>query len=450
MNRRPLVLSALGFVLLLGLTLLLVRPDPETEDEPFFSLKRRLPDTLTVAHGPDTTVLVAGGPTGWQVIHPVQYPADHLVAEAMIARLADVRVARVFPLTPEKMDTYGMRISRGRISASYEGGLEPDTLTIGTFTLNDAYDYVRSGSDLEVGLMDARLVRSFLLKSTLELRDTRLMPFHETRADTFQLLGPGDRVRVTLARDAENRWELLDPFPAPVDQKKTRNFLTSVGHMNIHRFVTESEGGNLVDYGLHEPRVGARVVTTSGRELTVSLGDDLAAVSELPQEILIAARTGSLPHILGVSQKYLPVLASGADAFADPAPFHFGLKTVERIHVAGPTQTATFEFGDSVEVPRGIRDVFRNWIVLRAEAFDRSGDDSLARWGLDAPEGTLVWVGNVDTLAVVDVGVAADGLRPVRVRGGRFARPDDILLLPERQTGPLWTYILDKAGLSGS
>ncbi len=450
MNRRPLLLSAIGFMVLLAVTLILVRPDPTPEDAPYFTLKRRLPDTLTVAHGPDTTVLVPGGASGWEVIRPVRYPADHLVAETMLKRLADIRVARTYPLTPEKMDTYGMRISRGRIVAAYADGLESDTLTIGAFTLNDSYDYIRAGSRLEVGLMDARLVRSFLLKSTLELRDTRLMPFHETRADTFQLLGPGASVRVTLARGAENRWELLAPYNAPVDQKKARNFLSSVGHMNIHRFVTEGEGGNLQDFGLLDPRAGARVVTRNGDVLSVWLGDDLPAISDLPQEILVAAKSDLRPHLLGVSPKYLEVLRSGPEAFADAAPFRFGLVSVDAIHLDAPGRSATFVWSDSIGIAPGIRDVFRNWIVLRAESFDRVSPQALARWGLDRPEGTLVWEGNVDTLAVVDVGVAAQGLRPIRVRGGRHARPDDILLLPDRQTGPLWTYILDQAARSGS
>jgi hypothetical protein len=136
-------------------------PEPES----FFALKRRAPDTLLVAYGTDTTVMVPGGRSGWRIIRPVDFPADGVVIEAMLKRLADLPVEeRRFPLLPEKMDTYGMRAPRSLIRAAYRDGLAPDTLTVGAFTMNGGYDYVRAGRGDVVALLDARVAHSYFTR----------------------------------------------------------------------------------------------------------------------------------------------------------------------------------------------------------------------------------------------------------------------------------------------
>ena len=58
MGRQPLVLSALGFVVLLVITWWVIRDREEAVPDAFFNLRDRNPDTLTVASGSDTTVVV--------------------------------------------------------------------------------------------------------------------------------------------------------------------------------------------------------------------------------------------------------------------------------------------------------------------------------------------------------------------------------------------------------
>ena len=82
MARRPLWGSALVFVGLLAVTLWVLRDRAEPEPESFFALQRRVPDTLLVAYGPDTTVMVPGGGSGWRIIRPVDFPADDIILNA--------------------------------------------------------------------------------------------------------------------------------------------------------------------------------------------------------------------------------------------------------------------------------------------------------------------------------------------------------------------------------
>ena len=85
MGRRPLLWSALGFLLLLAVTWWVVRDREKEPAESFFRLRGRSPDTLTVAYGRDTTVVVSRSEREWLIIRPVEYPADPSVVESLIS-----------------------------------------------------------------------------------------------------------------------------------------------------------------------------------------------------------------------------------------------------------------------------------------------------------------------------------------------------------------------------
>lgn len=440
MGRRPLWTSGVAFLALLAVTWVLLKEKPTAKEEPFFALKRRTPDTLQVTYAGDTTVVAARGEGEWQVISPVDYPADPLVISSMITRLADLQVGQVFPLTPEKMDTYGMRHPRAVIRAAYRDGPSPDTLSIGAFSLGGAYDYVRAGSVKEVALLESRVADGYLLKNTMDIRDTRLMPFYATRAQRLELYEKGQGLVAAMSEN-DGSWRITAPYPGPADAKEIGEYLNSVSHMHIQEFVREGPGP-LAPFGLDAPVVEARVVTREGDEYVLRLGDHMAGVDR------IYAITAARPHVMAVSDKYLPVLQKSADAFRLRAPVTFGLDDVDSLQVRGSQGNRTFVPGGEgpVDEAQNLETVLGNWIKLRADEFAAASRARLRSSGLMPPQGTLIWWGGGDTLAVMDMGRTEGELFPIRVSGGERARPDEILLLPEPTAIPLWDYLRRTAG----
>jgi hypothetical protein len=441
--RRSLVFTAAVFLVLLAVTVWLRRTPERPEDRPFFTLKALTPDTLTVVFGPDTTVVVPGGKTGWRVVSPVDYPADGLLVETVLKRLEDLEVKTVYPMTDQKLDSYGMRVPRGMLRAAYADGRAPDTLFVGGFTPNGAYDYVRPGSAPEVGLLESRISKSYFLKETREIRETRLLPFSETRVRRFELLGAGDAVRAAAETDGTGRWKVTEPYPGPGDAEEIGEYLKALNHMHIRDFVP---GGRARwgETGLENPGLGVRVVLDDGSRLGAYTG----APGPFGD---VYARGASDPQVFLVPDRYPSVLERSADAFRRAAAVTFGLAQADSVRVTQGTASVVVDLPPPgpAQSPPPVRDVLGNWLLLRADAFAPARPGELRRMRLAPPAGRLVWWGGGDTLAVVDVGAAGEEHLPVRVAGGRQARKEEILLFPSRRAGPLWSFLRGEAEKAG-
>ncbi len=432
MSRRPLWISAVLFAALLVLTLQVMRGRRSPEAESYFGLKQRVPDTLSVVYGPDTTVIVPGGESGWRIIRPVDFPADAVVIDAMLKRLADLQVGeRRFPLSPEKMDTYGMRYPRSVIRAAYGDGLSPDTLVVGAFSMNGAYDYVRAGSADEVALLDARVARSYFFKTSDEFRRSRLMPFHEGRAVGLTLVGPDGRPTVVLSKRPDGSWWVESPYPGPGASKEITEYFTSLSHMHIETYVRDTPGP-FAPYGLDPPHLAARVRLASGDSLEADLG------GPVPGEELVYAGNAGRPYVFGVSTKYPPVFEVPDGYFRQRGVVPFGLIAVDSVRVTAGSRSITVDPGVRSADHRPFRDAAGNWLLLEAEDFRRGTAPALKRAGLVPGRGTITWFGAGDTLAVVRVGAAADDMVALRVESGAYARPGEILFVDERRAAPLW------------
>ena len=437
MGRRTLLISALVFLLLLVITLKLTRSRSAEPESPFFALGRSLPDTLFVAYGPDTTVLVPRtSGAGWDLVRPVRDAADVVAVNALLKRLERLPVeSRRFPLTPQKMDTYGMRFPRAMLRVAYRGGLSPDTLLVGAFTPSGEFDYVRHGSGAEVALLESRQTRTYLLKSTLDLRDRVLLPFADFRAVNVRWMGPGGTVRAEAARDADGAWRVRRPFPGPVDPERFREYLLSLNHMHIDRFGPEREWLPAA-YGLASSAVAVTVVTADGDTIRAALGDHVPGDSTL-----CYAFSSVRTQLLEVPMKYRNVLLGSVDPLRERAPFGFGLDRVDSVGVQYGSNSVTIVPTDAASANRGAREAITNWVRLRAERFEAADTSALGHRGLSRAEGHLVWFGAGDTLAVVDVGGEVEGWRALRVSGGRAARPGEILLLRPAAVEPLWAVL---------
>lgn len=441
MGHRTLALSALGFALCAVVAWWLFGRNPEPEPNTFFALKKRLPDSLTVITGAETTSVVPQGESGWEVVRPVRYPADGVLVNAMVRQLSELTVERRFPLTAQKMDSYGMRFPQGVLVAAYEDGRKPDTLVIGSFTFDDAFAYVRNGSRPEVGLVPARTCRAFLLKRTEEIRDTQLLPFLTSHVTRLVTLGRSADTTLVLERDPDRSWRVSHPYPGPAAGKKVGEYLESLSHMHVDAFLTEGEG-SIQPYGLQRPQAGVRVLLEDGRILGMDLGDPVPGLD------LLYARTLARPHVFGVSRKYLPVLEWDPDRLRRSAVLEFGLKDATSVTVRDAGRSGGLVLADSLS--RNVVDVLGNWLLLEARRFEPAAPARLAEAGFAGPPGSgrsLTWARGDTVLAEVRLGRPSNADTPLFVPLGRSARPAEILHAPRDTVEPLFRALAEAAGL---
>ena len=431
MGIKALAASAAAFVVLAVVAFWILSRQPAPPPESFFAIKQRLPDTLVVIAAQETTTIVPGGEKGWEVVHPVRYPADQVLVNAILRQLSDLKVDRRFPLTPQKMDTYGMRFPQGAIRAAYRDGRAADTLTIGTVTFDERYTYVRNGSQAEVGLLPTRTARGFLLKGTTELRDTELLPFLEHHVTSFSTLDAQGDSLVTLERQ-QRSWRVVRPYAGPAEEAKVREYLESLSHMHVGVFVGEGEG--LLDaYGFVRPRAGVRVRLEDGRLLGLDLGN------AIPNTDLVYAHTLARPQVFGVSDKYLPVLQWSADRLRRTAVMDFGMKDATTVILEDGGRSFTFLLSDSLS--REVKDLLGNWILLQAERFEPATGENLRQAGFDETRRALAWKRGETLLGRVKLGVDAAGETPLFVDEGEAARPTEILFAKHDNVVPIFNAL---------
>lgn len=426
LSGRSILIAALAFAALLALTLAVLRRTGDGPPEAFFSLARETPDTLTVVYGENRSVLVPGGFNGWTLIEPVRDEADVVVVNGLLNQLRELDVPRTFPLTADKLDAYGMRFPRGMVVAAYADA-PPDSLIVGGFSMGGTQDYVRAGGSDRVGQVSSTIPRSYLLKTPDELRDPRALPFHERRALELTLFGAGGGTTVRVLRGDDGHWQVLEPFAGPGGGRRILDYLRSVSHMHVERFLRESVP-DWGPYGLERPRASIRVIADDGRTLQLSLGDPV------PDTDLLHARVRDRPQLMAVSNKYLPVLQRGHAAFRDPVVLPFGLADVDTVHVRWGPRSRTFAVGAESTDPPGFRDALGAWIL--AEPVDFEPGDTPFR-----TRGEIVWQRAGEPLAVLELGPASGGRIPARVVRGSRNRPGERFWYDVAAVGPLWDHL---------
>jgi hypothetical protein len=202
--------------------------------------------------------------------------------------------------------------------------------------------------------------------------------------------------------------------------------------MHVGTFVREVEGP-LDAYGLVRPRAGVRVRLQDGSLLGLDLG------TPVPKSDLIYARTLARPEVLGVSDKYLPVLEWSADRLRRPAVLDFGMKDASRVTLLDAGRTVSFAVNDSLS--REVKDLLGNWILIEAHRFEPATGANLRAAGFDRAPRSMVWRSGERVLARVEVGPETGDDVPLYVPDGEAARPAEILFARRDAVLPIFNAL---------
>ncbi len=274
--KSKIILSVLFIVLLIIAVLVLQDPSEQTktmgEKDYLEKLDSAKIDKLEIMTDLGHIVLQKEGDR-WQMIEPVDYPADMQRVTRTISMLADMTKKALVSENPEKRSIYQVDSTGKRVKV-YEGGQQKIDLFIGKFGNTPRETYVREVDKDEVLLVDGAL--SLMLKAAVkDWRDRAVIHTAEQEIEQIKYQYRDDSF--TLARQ-DTSWT-IDGLPA--DNTKVDNLLREIANFKTDFFLSkgEKEDANLT-----------ATVTVDSTQLTFYRVDDeryYVKNANNPQEFIV-------------------------------------------------------------------------------------------------------------------------------------------------------------------
>ena len=220
---------------------------------------------------PSATVAFSRDPAGgWRITAPVSWPADATAIDAMLDRMAGLRLDLVVTedATAEELRTTGLERPRVRLDVQLKDG--PRHLAVGTKNaLQDMYP-VTDASKKKIGLTEPGFYWS-LDRPLSDFREERLFAVPEEDVERLTVRGPSGEVLYTLTR-AEAGWTVAGPGAAPevADAGTISMLLVRITkHLKAKDFLTDAfdPAAMAARFGLDRPTLTLELETAGGRRV---------------------------------------------------------------------------------------------------------------------------------------------------------------------------------------
>jgi hypothetical protein len=308
MAMRGMTSTIAGIVVLIGLAGYIYFVDSERPVGGEDAKERVFADTapddveeveIALAGGGRTKVQKVDGT--WQVVDPVQVPADEGELSSIASSLATLDVQQEVDSAAGDLSVYGLEPPRVDISFRMKGAKEPKRIHFGDKAPATGELYARLPDQKRVFLVPSYLESTFN-KDTFALRDKTLLSFDREKVESLELTGGG--TSMLFAKKGDD-WTIVKPFAGRADFGTVQSAVERLASARMQG-ISEPEAKNLTKYGLDTPSHVMTVGTGSSRA-TLSLGRTENAV--------LFAKDASRPMVFTVA----PTLRD--DIFKDVAEY---------------------------------------------------------------------------------------------------------------------------------
>jgi len=191
-------------------------PAVQDSSKPAFSMQTAEVVSLTLARAAqpaEPSIRLEKSNGAWEIVRPIEAPADQPAVEAIIEEIVDARVAQTEPGTPERRRAYGLDLPQGSLEFELPGGAK-HTVVLGNrdFTGTSVYALIDGGPN--VSLLPAALSVSAALPVE-NLRDKRVAGIEAAEIQRVEIRAAGGAIVVSRKKDTAEEWT----FDAPEDQK---------------------------------------------------------------------------------------------------------------------------------------------------------------------------------------------------------------------------------------
>ncbi len=258
-------------------------------------------DSIELEH-PGRTVVVRRDGEDWQMLEPVNAPADRRSVDNLIDALAKCRSSRTLE-DVEDLASFGLDVPSATVTLS-AGGKALPALRVGKKTPIGAQVYVQLAGQPSILLTEASFAAR-IDKKAADLRDKTILAFDTATVERITIARRGREPTVLQGEDGV--WTLTAPGEHDADQTAVRSYVSTLRSMRATDFLSE-EPADPKHYGLDKPLLRV-TLGTGGDEMALRVGNE--------REGKLRVQTNQRPTVYGVGTWLKDSLDKDAGHFRD-------------------------------------------------------------------------------------------------------------------------------------
>jgi len=278
---------------------------------------------LTTTDGVAVATRRAGD--GWQVVEPLEYPADSFVLDAMAAAIAHMDGGTSIE-DPQALEVYGLDAQEREIR--FRAGADERALRIGNPTPLGSKSYVTLVDSGAVFTVPSTGVSAFA-KSFDELREKKLLDFDRESVEHIAVDWPDGGVVLQRSDSAEPRWHMVQPIAGPADDETVARLLSTLAFLRADGFVDEPSSDEVAD--LERPMFSVRLTGGGGGDSVVPFEAALAIGSRSEDGTHLAR--GAQPGLYRLEEDRINDLPVSVLAFRDKQVARFSASEAQRVEI---------------------------------------------------------------------------------------------------------------------
>lgn len=326
----------------------------------------------------------------WQIVRPLQYPADGGRVEGLLRALEQLQ-AQAFITGAELRQVTNADAAFGfdmpQVSLSLQSAAWRRQVLLGARTAPGDQVYVQVVGAEGVYVVGAELLEH-LPRSADDWRQTVLVPAGEPAFDRIRVTNSNGAFE--LRRDGgQARWRLVEPLQARADPARVTAALEALQRLRVARFVTDDPAADLEAYGLQPPALALWLGLGTNPVLQLHFGQSLTNEAEQ-----VFARRLDVPGVVAVGAGPLAPWRAAHGEFRDRHLLSLD-KPPDTIEVLGPEVFTVQRFGRDwrllpLDLPAdadSVEALVANLTNLTVTEFvkDVVIEPDLARYGLAVP-----------------------------------------------------------------
>ncbi len=221
---------------------------------------------IEVLHGTDKISLMHTDAT-WRIAAPVSAVADDTAVQQLLRRLGGLNARQFTADVATDLDKYGLAAPMATVSLRGEGTNLLAQLLVGALDVSNSVRFVKRVDEPFVYGVETNIA-GWLPANWLTLRARTLADLKPDQIAKLTIEKKSGKV--TIQRDADKKWKLLEPVQGVIDSDALQRLLDEFAGLPAEEFVREGRD-NLAEYGLDQPE--ATITATVGdKTYTLLLG----------------------------------------------------------------------------------------------------------------------------------------------------------------------------------
>ncbi len=219
-----------------------------------------------IATGQTSTLVKQDGT--WVVASMDNYPADSESIDELFTKVAEFDNANLVSDNPKNQSEFQVDITGIETKLFGANDKVLAHLFVGKNTPGFLSSYVRVADSNNVYTAQGYLQGVFD-KSTRTWKDRTIFNFNKGIVTQINITSADETVELRL--DTENKWQMLQPMSAAVNQNEVDNLLNTFSQLKTDDFAEEKE---LTDYGLDAPSSSITAILNDGTTATLHVGKE--------------------------------------------------------------------------------------------------------------------------------------------------------------------------------